>query len=213
MRPLALALTLLPSLAAAQLAPDSPRLVSPHGSGGLGVHWVRAATLPGDDAALVATWAMPGLPAGMRLRGGAGKGAGGVNAAFGGIDYQRPLMRGAAPRRFDLDWQSGVGVSIGDYTLVTIPVGLTGGVSWSSGTVWMAPYVTAGVAADLRLGDQAPAREFDVSPSLDVGLDLSFDIERKLVLRAAAAFGARQAVSLGVAVGLGRISRAAGQRR
>lgn len=207
MRTLMFVLMVVPGLAAAQLAPDSPRLVSPHGSGGLGVHWVRAETLPGDDAALVATWAMPGLPSGMRLRGGAGKGAGGVNAAFGGIDYQRPLMRGAAPRPFDLDWQSGVGVSIGDYTLVTIPVGLTGGVSWTSGTVWMAPYVTAGIAADLRIGDQAPLREFEVSPSLDVGLDLSFDIERKLVLRAAAALGDRQAVSLGIAVGMGRFKR------
>jgi hypothetical protein len=207
MRTFVLALLALPGVAAAQLAPDSPRLISPHGSGGLGVHWVRAETLPGDDAALIGTWAMPGLPAGMRLRGGAGKGAGGVNAAFGGIDYQRPLMRAVAPRRFDLDWQSGVGVSIGDYTLVTIPVGLTGGVSWTSGTVWMAPYVTAGVAADLRIGDQAPAREFEVNTALDVGLDLSFDIERKVVLRAAAALGDRQAVSLGLALGLGRLKR------
>lgn len=38
-----------PSEAMAQIAPDTPRLVSPHGSGGLGVHWVRAETLPGDD--------------------------------------------------------------------------------------------------------------------------------------------------------------------
>jgi len=207
MRAALMLLVAVPSLAAAQLAPDSPRLISPHGSGGLGVHWVRSETLPGDDAAVLATWAMPGLPAGMRLRGGAGKGAGGVNAAFGGIDFQAPLMRGAKPRPFDLDWQSGVGLSIGDYTLVTIPVGLTGGVSWTSGTVWMSPYVTAGIAADLRLGDEAPEREFEVNPSLDVGLDLSFDIERKVVLRAATSLGDRQAVSLGIALGLGRFKR------
>lgn len=196
-----------PALATAQLAPDSPRLISPHGSGGLGVHWLRAETLPRDGAALLVTWAMPGLPDGVRVRGGAGQGAGGGDAIFGGIDFQRPLMRGTTPRPFDLDWQGGIGMSVGDYTLVTLPVGLTGGVSWTSGTVWMAPYVTAGLAADMRIGDQAPAREFEVNTSLDVGLDIAFDLERKIVVRAAAALGDRQAVSLGLAFGIGRLVR------
>lgn len=197
----------VPSLLAAQVAPDSPRLVSPRGSGGLGVHWVRAEVLPGDDGVLLGTWALPFLPDGMRLRGGAGEGVGGSNAILGGVDYQRPLIRGTALRNFDLDWQGGVGLSFGEYTLVTVPVGLTGGINWTSGAVWLSPYVTAGVAADLRLGDQAPDREFEVSPSLDVGVDLSFDVERRIVLRAAAALGDRQALSLGVGLGLGRIVR------
>jgi hypothetical protein len=195
-----------PSSVRAQVAPDSPRLISPHGSGGLGVHWVRAEALPGDDGVLLGTWALPFLPDGMRVRGGAGKGAGGTNAILGGLDFQRPLMRRTPARRFDLDWQGGVGVSLGEWALVTVPVGLTGGVSWTSGAVWLAPYVTAGVAADLRLGDDAPAREFEVSPTMDVGVDLSFDTNRKLVLRAAAALGDRQALSLGVAFGLGRLA-------
>lgn len=207
MRTLLCILLTCPTLAAAQIAPDSPRLVSPHGSGGLGAHWVRAETLPRDDAALLVTWAVPGLPDGMRLRGGAGQGAGGADAVFGGIDFQRPLLRGTTPRPFDLDWQGGIGMSVGDYTLVTLPVGLTGGVSWTSGTVWMSPYVTAGLAADMRLGDLAPEREFEVNTSLDVGLDLAFDLERKIVFRAAAALGDRQAVSLGLAFGVGKLVR------
>jgi hypothetical protein len=193
-----------PSEAMAQIAPDTPRLVSPHGSRGLGVHWVRAETLPGDDEAVLVTWAFPGLPDGVRLRGGAGTGVAGETAVFGGLDVQAPLLRGDSDAPFDLDWQSGVGVSVGEYTLVTVPVGLTGGISWTSGSVWLAPYVTAGLAADLRLGDEAPAEEFEVGPALDLGVDLSLDRERMVVFRAAASLGDRQALSLGIALGSGR---------
>ena len=195
-----------PTVAAhAQLAPDSPRLISPHGSGGLGVHWLRAATYPGDEGGLIATWAMPGLPDGMRLRGGVGRGVAGENAAFGGIDLQSSLMRGATLRAFALDWQTGAGVSVGEYVLITLPLGLSGGVSWTSGDVWIAPYLTAGLAADFRVGDAAPEREFEVSPSLDVGLDVSFDANRRFVLRATTSLGDRQAVSVGLALGLGKL--------
>lgn len=203
----ALATALAPARAHAQVAPDSPRLISPFGSGGLGIHYVRAETLPGDDVVLVGTWALPFLPDGMRVRGGAGRGAGGNTAIVGGVDLQRPLVRGGAGSPFDLDWQSGLGVSVGDYSLITVPLGLSAGLSLSSGAVWLAPYLTAGVAADLRLGDQAPEKEFEVSPALDVGMDLAFDAERRVVIRAAAALGDRQALSIGVGLGLGRLRR------
>lgn len=198
---------MVPAAVGAQLAPDTPRLLSPHGSGGLGIHLLRPETLAGDGDALLATWAMPGLPDGLRFRGGAGRGALGTTAVFGGVDFQSPLLRATRDLPFDLDWQTGAGVSVGDYILLTVPVGLTGGVSWTSGAVWFAPYLTAGIAADLRIGDTAPDREFDVSPSLDIGLDLSLDIERRFVLRTAASLGDRQAVSLGLAFGLGRLAR------
>ena len=194
----------MPSAAEAQIAPETPRLLSPHGSGGFGVHWLRAETLPGDDEAVLVTWAFPGLPDGVRLRGGFGTGAGEEHAGLGGIDIQAPLMRGGSDVPFDLDWQGGLGVSVGAYTLVTLPVGLTGSVSWSSGSVWFAPYLAAGLAADLRLGEEAPGDEFEVSPALDVGVDVSFDSARRVILRAAAAVGDRQALSVGLAVGAGR---------
>lgn len=194
----------LPSSAGAQIAPETPRLVSPHGSGGMGVHWLWAETLPGDDEAVLVTWALPGLPDGVRLRGGFGTGAGEERAGFGGIDVQAPLMRGRSDVPFDLDWQGGLGVSVGAYTLVTLPVGLTGSVSWTSGSIWFAPYLAAGLAADLRLGEDAPDDEFDVAPALDLGVDVSFDAARRVILRAAAAVGDRQALSVGLAVGGGR---------
>jgi hypothetical protein len=203
----ALILLLFPAALAAQIAPDSPRLISPHGSGGLGVHWVRSDAFPSDAGALLVTWAMPALPDGVRLRAGAGRGAGGANAVAGGIDLQLPLRRSGKPWALELDWQTGLGLSAGDYSIITLPVGLTGGVAWTSGSVWIAPFASVGLAADLRLGDNAPAKEFSVDPTLEAGLDLALDEERRVVLRAATVWGERQALSFGVAVGLGRVKR------
>lgn len=192
---------------AAQLAPDSPRLISPHLTEGLGVHWLRPGTLPGDEEAVFVNWVPPGLPSGMRLRGGAGRGAGGSTAGFGGVDVQAPLRRGEGESPFDLDWQAGLGVSVGKYALVTLPVGISGGIAWTSGSVWFAPYVAAGLAADLRFGDEAPAEEFEVYPSLDVGVDVALDAARRVVLRAAASLGDRQTLALGLTFGAGRTTR------
>lgn len=201
---LLLAAIALPTGAVAQIAPDTPRLISPHLTAGLGVHWLQAGTLPGDGDGVLVTWSMPGLPDGLRLRGGAGTGAGGTTAGFGGVDVQSALLRGDGDAAFDLDWQGGFGVSVGEYALVTLPVGISGGIAWASGSVWLAPYVTAGLAADLRLGDEAPDEEFEVYPSLDLGMDVALDASRRVVLRAAASLGDRQALSLGLTFGAGR---------
>jgi hypothetical protein len=189
--------------AVAQLAPDTPRLISPHASGGLGVHQLRANALPDDGSALLVTWAMPGLPPGVRWRAATGRGAEGASAAMVGADVQTPLHRASEKLPIDLDWQSGIGVSSGAYTLVTMPVGLSGGIAWSAGGVWLAPYANAGISGDWRLGDDAPTEEFSVSGTFDVGLDLSFGVERTIVLRTAAALGQRKAVTLGLVFGLG----------
>ena len=197
----------VPMFAAAQLAPDTPRLVSPHGPAGLGVYWLRGETLPGDGDALLVTWAPAALPAGVRLRGGGGTGADGDVAGFGGIDVQTPLARRSAGMPADLEWYTGIGVARGGYTLATIPLGVSAGTAWSSGSVWMAPYVSAGIAADLRLGDSAPEDEFIVQPALDIGLDLALDRNRSFVLRTAASLGDRQTIAVGIVVGGGRGTR------
>lgn len=196
-------LMLFPVVTGAQFAPETPRLVSPHGSGGLGVHWLRAHTLPFDDEAVLVTWAMPGLPAGMRLRGGVGRGAHDGNAFFGGFDLQRPAWRGDASLPFAIDWQGGASASFGDYVVLSVPVGITGGIAYGSGAMTLAPYLTAGAVADVSMGDLAPGRTFNLSPTLDAGVDVGFDRQRRIVLRLATALGDRHALSVGMAVGLG----------
>jgi hypothetical protein len=191
----------------AQLAPDTPRLASPHGAGGIGIYWLRGETLPGDGDAVLMTFSPGSLPDGMRLRAGGGKGANGEVAGFGGVDMQTPLMRDLERLPVELDWYSGLGFAAGEYYLVTLPLGLSGGTSWSSGSVWVAPYVSAGLAADLRLGEAAPAREFEVHPAIDLGLDLALDASRWIVVRAAASLGDRQTLAAGVSVGGGARTR------
>ncbi len=204
---LVIALAVFPSSSASQLAPDTPRLISPSGPGGLGVHWLKPGAFAQDDDALLVTWAFPGLPPGVRLRGGAGEGTDGQTAGFAGLDVQSPLVRDDASLPFDLDWQAGVGVGFGENLLVTVPLGVSAGISWSSGAVWMAPYVSAGLAADLRLGEEFEGEEFEVYPALDIGLDLSLDSGRRFILRAASSLGDRQAVAIGLVIGGGGRTR------
>jgi hypothetical protein len=116
-------------------------------------------------------------------------------------------VRDDASLPFDLDWQAGVGVGFGENLLVTVPLGVSAGISWSSGAVWMAPYVSAGLAADLRLGEEFEGEEFEVYPALDIGLDLSLDSGRRFILRAASSLGDRQAVAIGLVIGGGGRTR------
>jgi hypothetical protein len=196
-----------PAAAYGQIAFDTPRLISPRGPSGLGVYWLRAETLPGDGDGVLVTWAPSALPDGVRLRGGAGEGAGGDLAGFGGFDVQAPLLRGGADLPLDLDWYTGIGVGAGNYVLVSLPLGLSGAISWSAGSVWLSPYVAAGVAADLRLGEFERAEEFEVLPAADIGLDLALDAARRFVIRAAASIGDRQSTAVGVALGGGARTR------
>ena len=204
----AAALALLPTVAQSQLAWETPRMLGPNSPGGLAVHWLQAETLPGDGEAIMATWQFPGLPDGVFLRGGAGTGAGDESAAFGGIDIRTPLASSADGRPLDLAWIAGAGVGVGDYLLFTVPVGLTAGHTWASGSVWFSPYIGVGLAMDYRreLDDDSsiPDDEFDVYPTADLGLDLALDPGRRFVLRAGASLGDRQAIALGVAIQGGR---------
>jgi hypothetical protein len=198
---LALALLLGAGPGGAQLLPESPRMLGPATPSGLAVHLLRADGLPGDGDAVMAQWQPPGLPDGVWLRGGAGTGAGGEDAAFGGIDVRAPLVDGTG--RLHLAWTAGLGASHGEWTLASLPMGVQAGTVWSAGSVWLAPWVGAGLVMEYRWGDEAPERAFDAFPSAEVGAELSLDPGRRVVLRAGAALGDRQAVALGLLVRTG----------
>jgi hypothetical protein len=199
----ALLLAVSPSAIAAQLAFDTPRMLSPHSPGGIGAQWVRAGTLPGDGDAFLVTWSPPGLQERMRLRGGSGTGAYGEASAFGGVDVREALATHRPGQPLDLAWIAGAGVGVGEYVLVTVPLGITAGRDWSWRAVWVAPYVGAGLALDYRVGDGAPDDAFAVSPSADVGVDIAFDPGRRFLVRAAASLGDRQSIALGALVRTG----------
>jgi hypothetical protein len=193
----------LPLAAVAQVPWETPRLMGPDSPQGFGLLWTRFGTLPGDGDGLMAVWRTAGLPAGVSLRVGGAEGAGGRTAVFAGVDVRSPLARHGTDQPLDLAWTAGAGLGAGDYALLTVPVGISAGRSWSSGAIWLAPYVGVGLAMDLALGSDAPADEFEVSPAIDLGMDLALDRRRTVVLRVAAALGDRHAIAVGVSAGAG----------
>jgi hypothetical protein len=202
------ALTLMAAVPAeAQFAWETPRMLGPDTQGGFAVHWLQAETLPGDGEGVMVLWQPPGLPEGVFLRGGAGTGANEQSAGFGGIDVRTRIADARPGQPLDIAWIAGAGVGVGDYLLFTVPVGLTAGRSWASGSVWLSPYLGIGVAMDYRRAlnddDAVPDKEFDVYPTADIGVDLALDPGRRFIIRAGAALGDRQAIALGAAIRTG----------
>jgi len=187
----------------AQIVWDTPRLTGPESPAGIGVYWMRAETLPGDDDAVFGTLSLPGTGGAVTVRGGLGTGVAEENAVFGGVDLRAPIARHSATQPLDLEWSGGAGLSYGEYWLGSVPVAVSAGRSWASGSVWFAPYVSVGATIDYRYGDSdfAPDEEFEIQATAGLGVDVAFDAARRVVVRAAAALGERQAVSVGLVIG------------
>jgi len=171
--------------------------------GGPSLFYARFSSLPGAGLGGLLLWQPSGLPAGVSLRAGGARGAGGEIAGFGGVDVSSPLVRRSEEMPLDLNWSTGIGLGVGDYILLTLPVGVTAGRAWSSGQVWFHPWAGAHAVMDGRIGGNAPDDEFEVSPSAELGLDVAFDRRRRVVLRGAASLGDRSAFVVGVALGAG----------
>jgi hypothetical protein len=189
--------------ASAQIAWDTPRLTGPESPSGLGVYWMRAEVLPGDDDAVFGTWSLPGTGGAVTVRGGLGTGVAEENAAFGGIDLRAPIATHTDAQPLDLAWSGGAGFSFGEYILASVPFALSAGRSWSSDAVWFAPYVSVGATLDYRYGDSdfVPDEEFEIQATAGLGADMAFDAARRFVLRTAISMGDRQAVSVGLLIG------------
>jgi len=113
-----------------------------------------------------------------------------------------PIARHTDAQPLDVEWSGGAGVGVGEYILVTAPVSVSVGRSWSSGSVWFAPYVSLGAALDYRYGDsdEVPDEEFEVQATAGLGADLAFDAARRFILRVATSLGDRQAIAVGLMV-------------
>jgi len=194
-----------PGMARAQVAWDTPRMIGPESPTGFGVYFLRSSALgPEMDAAMV-TFGLPGTGGAVSLRGGAAVDDQDDFSVFGGIDVRTPIARHTEDQPLDLEWIAGIGAGAptqGErYALLSLPMAVSAGRSWSSGSVWLAPYVSLGVTFDLNVGGDAPDEEFEWSPTADVGLDLALDAGRRFIVRVGASLGDRHAVAVGLSVG------------
>lgn len=200
-----LVLLALPTSLAAQIAWETPRMIGPESPGGVGVYWLHASALGPDVDGGFGTWTLPTTGGALRLRGGAAVDEDDNVSAFGGLDLRAPIASHTAEQPLDLVWTAGIGASSalegGQHVVVTVPMGVGAGRSWSSGAIWLAPYVSVGLALDVHFGNDAPADEFEVYPAVDLGLDLALDPGRNFVIRFATSLGDRQALAVGLNIG------------
>ena len=193
-----------PAAALAQIAWDTPRMIGPESPTGFGLYWVRSAALGPELDAVMATFGIPGTGGAVSLRGGAAVDEENDFSVFGGIDVHAPIARHTADQPLDLEWTAGIGAGAptrGErYAIVSLPMAVSVGRSWSSGSVWLAPYVSLGVSLDLNVGADAPEEEFEWSPTADLGLDLALDPGRRFIVRVGASLGDRHALAVGLDV-------------
>lgn len=199
------ALLLLSSASgAAQVPWETPQLVAPHAPRGVSLMGTSYAAAPGDGWGVVVAVRTDNAPAGFGFRIVGGRGRGGENAIGAGIEGAAWVVRASAGFPLDVIATTGIGGSYGHSAQIALPVGLAAARSMGDDAFWFNPYVSARAIMEGRLGGSAPDDEFELQLATELGADLSFDRERRFVLRMAAALGDRSALALGVHLGAGQ---------
>lgn len=177
--------------ASAQIAWDSPALISPSVPAGVSVFLMDPA---GGDLGGLVTYRHAAGPVGLGYRLGIAEEAGpnGDLAVAGGFDVSGFLSRAVEGSEVDLMWWSGGGLGIGSETLVTIPLGLI--VGWTGGTdVTLSPYGGGHLNLDIWSG---PGDSLDLSGAVDLGIDLGF--QSGWLVRFGVSIGDREALAIGL---------------
>jgi hypothetical protein len=180
--------------ASAQIAWESPALISPVAPSGLSLFLIEAA---GGDLGALATYRREAGPVGYGFRFAVADEGGPDSdvAIAGGIDISGFLARAVEGSEVDLVWWSGAGLGVGNETLVTIPLGLIIGWSGASGDIVLSPYGGGHVNLDIISG---AGDNVDLDLVADLGLDLVLPSGWLLRFGATLADGGRDALALGI---------------
>ncbi len=199
---LALAL-LAPGMLLAQLAWESPLMLRPGAPAGYSFVFIDYGLSPYTGLGGAIVWRAEPAPRGIGLRASAAQGMGDKLNFAGGVDMSGPLLRSSNGFPLELIWTSGAGASYGEYVEVGVPIGVAGGRSVSSESVWFNPYTSARAVLEGRLGEAAPEGSVRLGLVIDLGADLAFGRSRNFMVRMAVSLGDRHAAAIGVNLGGG----------
>jgi len=177
--------------ASAQIAWDSPPFITPVSPAGISLFFLSAG---GDRLGALATIRHEAGPVGLGYRFAVTeeREPGDVVLA-GGVDVSGFLARGIENADIDVVWWSGLGVGVGNETLVSVPLGLI--VGWSGAAdngVIFSPYAGGHVALDVISGE---GDNMNFNGAIDLGADIV--LNSGWMIRFGATFGDRQAIALG----------------
>ncbi len=175
--------------ASAQTAWEAPALVSPASPAGVSVFLIDPA---GGGLGALATFRHAAGPVGIGYRVSVTDDDPDGVSVSGGLDFSGFLSRGVDGSEVDVMWWSGAGLSVGDETLVTFPLGaIVGWTGGDSGTT-LSPYAGGHLALDISSVDQ---NNLDLSGAVDLGLDLV--LSSGWLIRFGATVGDRDALAIG----------------
>ncbi|MEX2467127.1 MAG: hypothetical protein WD995_09455 [Gemmatimonadota bacterium] len=178
--------------ASAQIAWDSPPFISPVAPAGLSLFFLRA---DAERLGGLATYRHEAGAVGLGYRFAITEEVGPNEdvAVAAGVDVSGFLARGIENADVDIAWWSGLGVGVGNETMVSIPLGIILGWSGESDTgVIFSPYGGGHVALDFRSG---PGDDVNFSGAIDIGGDIV--LSSGWMIRFGASFGDREALALG----------------
>ncbi len=183
----------LPAPASAQAAWDAPMLLAPGAPAGVGLHLIDPH--PGNGLGFLGTWRAYPAPVGLGFRLGLAEGAGDGVALIGGVDVSGAVFRSDTEVPVDVMWFLGAGAGIDDDVIVSFPAGISAGIAFAGDQVQFRPYIAPRIVLDAFFGDDVNDG-LDLSLAVELGMDLAFS--KPWAIRAAASFGDRDALSIGM---------------
>lgn len=189
----ALTLAVLAVPVSAQIAWDSPALISPVVPSGFSLFLVNP---EGGDIGGLVTLRHAAGPVGLGYRAAIADQSNSNNVAVsGGVDVSGVIARGVENSELDMIWWSGGGIGIGDELLITVPLGIILGWSGSSGDVILSPYGGGHVVLDFMSG---PGDDVRFDGVIDLGLDMV--LSSGWMVRFGASVGDRESLALGLRI-------------
>ena len=177
--------------AEAQVPWDAPSLRPPGNPSGLGIYLLDSGA---SDTGVLMTYQRPGT-FGFRL--GLVDGPGRDNSTvLGGVEFSGPISHAGADSRLLIDWVAGVGAGLGDFTIVSVPFGLTVGGTFQGDGASFTPWIGAKLVLDGYFGDQYAGDDTDLNVGVDLGIDLKFT--EGWLVRVGASLADRDAIAIGI---------------